>query len=281
MKKVKEYLIPKVYNAILSETDFEKITEIRLRVNLPLIVNLQNQEIVFETCKINEEDIKNIFNHITEYSAYAYEYSIKKGFITLPGGHRVGFGGEIIYEKGNITNIKNIKFLNFRISHPITGCGINVFPKLLKENNIYNTLIISPPGLGKTTLLRDLVRLFSTNLSGTSICVIDERNEISGSYLGIPSIDLGIRTDVICNCEKKEGILMAVRSMAPRIIAVDEIGREEDLKALTFAMQSGVSIIATMHGASFENAEMKLGHAYKELFDKKLLIKRRGEYICC
>lgn len=280
LKELEKLFTHQVCNKILEKTEFEKITQIRMRINHPLIINLFNEEIVCEDLKMNEEIMKDTFNKITGYSAYAFEENIKCGYITVPGGHRVGFGGEVVSKNGQIVTIKNIKFLNVRISHLVAGCGDSVADDLLEQGKMLNTLIISPPGLGKTTLLRDLIRIYSNKISGTSICVIDERNEISGSYMGVPAIDLGPRTDVMSNCPKEYGIKMAIRSMAPQIIAVDEIGGEEDIEALMFASRSGVKIIATIHGNSVEDVKEKLGQAYHMIFTKKILIKRKGEYIC-
>lgn len=280
MKEIREYLNEKINQSIIKITDYKNICEIRLRVNNPLIVNMTDEEMVIKDCIVSETDIKEIFNNITEYSAYAYEYSIKNGYLTLEGGHRAGFGGEVVYENEKIVRIKNIRFLNIRVSHSVQECGRKIADKLLNGQGVSDTLIISPPGLGKTTLLRDLVRIFSTELGGTSISVIDERNEIAASCRGVPSIDLGIRTDVISNCTKDEGIRMAVRALAPKIIAVDEIGSNEDIEALLFAKQSGVSVIATIHGESIEDAKEKLGQAMDKLFKKKVIIRGKGEYIC-
>ena len=280
MKAINSYFIPKVNQAIGDHLDFEEITEIRFRVDKPLILHTRQGEKVYSDCIMRENEIREIFNRITEYSAYAYEYSIQRGYLTLEGGHRVGLGGEIVYEGKQIKGMKHIRYLNFRVSHFVHGCSKKMLHQIQRQNTIWNTLIISPPGFGKTTLLRDFIRQFSAILTGTSICVIDERNEISGSYQGVPSIDLGIRTDVICLCDKEEGIHMAIRSLAPKIIAVDEIGTKQDLDALAYAVKSGVAVLATIHGENVEDAKLKLGHAYELLFQKYIMIQKKGEYLC-
>ena len=279
MKTIEEFLTPDIRKLIRDKAGFDEITEIRLRVNCPVIVNTYENELILRQMLVTGEQIRDIFNMVTGYSAYAHEESIKNGYISVEGGHRIGFGGEAVIENGAVTYLKNINFLNIRISHQIEGCGEELYEKLLCGDRIYNTLIISPPGLGKTTLLRDLIRKYSDCLSGTSICVIDERNEISGSYMGVPSVDLGFRTDVISGCGKDKGIRMSIRSMSPKIIAVDEIGGEEDMEALKFAAKCGVGIIATIHGDRESDVISKLGQAY-DLFSKKVLIKKKGEYIC-
>lgn len=279
MRKLSEYFNEKIRQVIFQYNE-DKIYEIRIRIHAPVILNTASGEKIFRECIIDEEDIKDCFNRITEYSAYAYEENLIEGFITVPGGHRIGVGGYMTWKDDKSAVVKNIRFLNFRVRHSIEGCSERVL-KILSDKGLGNILIISPPALGKTTLLRDMIKNISNKTTGTSICVIDERNEIGGCYKGIPTIDLGMRTDVISNCSKAEGILMAIRSMAPKIIAVDEIGGEADMKALEYANISGVNIIATIHGKDVENIKEKLGDKMLSVFTSKVIIKGIGEYICC
>jgi stage III sporulation protein AA len=280
LNRLDKLLPVSLYKKVKETAELKKITQIRLRIHQPLIINLFDKEIVCMDFVISSEVIQETFNKITGYSAYAFEESIKSGYITVAGGHRVGFGGETVFKEEKIVTIKNIRFLNIRVSHSISGCGEQIAKLLIENNKVANTLIISPPGLGKTTLLRDLIRIFSNKINGTSICVIDERNEISGSYMGVPNNELGIRTDVISNCTKDYGIKMAIRSMAPEIIAVDEIGGAKDIESLMYASRCGVRVIATIHGETVEDVKKKLGQAGDKIFSKKILISGKGEYIC-
>jgi stage III sporulation protein AA len=246
-----------------------EIEEIRLRVDKPLIINARGQDyfvtndgkatrIQHKIIMVNKFDVDTSFQLVTNYSAYALEEEIKNGFITIKGGHRIGISGKTIIEKGSVKTIKDVSGLNVRISREKIGCGEKIIKYLIESSDsIYNTLIISPPQCGKTTILRDIIRLISNgvpqyNFKGINVAVVDERSEIGGCYNGVPQKDIGIRTDILDGCPKAQGMIMLIRSMSPRVIATDEIGRDEDIYALKEAINAGVKFITTIHGDSIE-----------------------------
>ena len=184
--------------------------------------------------------------------------------------------GQAIMENGKVKNLKHIASINVRMSHEVLGCADNVFPYITRMKGLYHTLIISPPRCGKTTLLRDIIRQVSDGnayLKGRSVGVVDERSEIGGCYMGMPQNHLGIRTDILDCCPKAEGMIMLIRSMGPEVIAVDEIGGEEDVRAIEYAMHCGCKMIATVHGGSMEELRRK------PVFDKMLKERRFERYI--
>ncbi len=251
--------------------DFDQLQEIRLRTEEPLILLYRGEEVFLsragemltgerDAYVVEAADVKETLDHVSSFSLYAFEDEIRQGFITVQGGHRIGLAGQVILEQGRIKSVKHISFLNIRMSHEKKGCGREILPYLFENRQICHTLIISPPGCGKTTLLRDLVRLLSDGsdrFRGVSVGVVDERSEIGACYRGIPQNDIGIRTDVLDCCPKAEGMLMMIRSMSPVVIAVDEIGQREDIDALSYVMNCGCHILATVHGSSIDDIRNK------------------------
>ncbi len=207
---------------------------------------------------VTRDEIEKILSLVSNCSYYALESEFAGGYVTIPGGHRVGIAGEVaVWDDGSL-RIREVSAMNFRVARQVKGVGEKVAARLSHESGrLHSTLIISPPGCGKTTLLRDLCRLSAAGYvpAGLRPCqtgVVDERSEIAACYLGVPQHDLGPRVDVLDKCPKAKGIMMLLRSMGPEVIATDEIGNDDDAKAVASALSAGVSILATCHGDSVE-----------------------------
>jgi stage III sporulation protein AA len=237
----------------------EELQEVRMRTGQPLILICGGREQV-TAHKVSGREIQELMEYISEYSLYAYEDEMRQGFLTIQGGHRVGITGKVIIEDGKIRNIHWISSANIRIAHEKKGCAARILPYLCENRRLCHTLIVSPPGCGKTTMLRDLIRLISngtTCVKGASVGVVDERSELGASWQGVLQNDLGMRTDLLDGCPKAEGIWMLLRSMAPGVIAVDEIGGDMDVKALHDALYCGCRILATAHGENLDDLIQK------------------------
>lgn len=245
--------------------------EIRVRIHQPVEICCKDTSIWLHE-EITVKDLEEMLMFISEYSLYAYEEEVRQGFLTIEGGHRIGFAGQVRMENGKIYRITNIRFLNIRIAREEKGCAKELVRWLYQDGEVLNSLFISKPGVGKTTYLRDVVRLISNGSieeAGKKVCVIDERSEIAACHLGIPQNDLGRRTDVMDGCKKTEGMFMALRSMSPQVIAVDELGEEEEYQAVEKLMYSGCKVIGTIHGDCIEDVRES------QMFQRYILLKRQ------
>ena len=273
----------------------EEVEEIRLRVGQPfllrtadqdLFLNLKSQVTVPEQAYcLTAPDLISTLERMTQSSIYAVEEDLRQGFLTLPGGNRVGVTGEAILEDGRVQKIKHISSLNIRLNRDVRGQGIRVLSKLCRNDGTFcHTLLISPPRAGKTTLLRDLIRLLSNGapslgLEGQCVGVIDERGELAGMYQGRPTFNLGYRTDVLDGCPKAYALGMLIRSMAPQVIVMDELGHYDEVDSLKDALRTGVKILCTAHASTLEEAKRRptLAYLLKEgVFERLVVLSRKN-----
>lgn len=285
------YIIKKI-----DPNQLNTLEEIRLRANKPLIIqnsigdwfvnndgslsiNAENSFIV------SQADILKSLELMSENSIYAYQTEIKNGFITLKGGHRVGLTGKVILEGNQVKNIKDISGMNIRVAREVPGCSDKVIPYIIsKRNEIYNTLIVSPPQCGKTTMLRDIAKVLSDgnsahNLKGVKIGIVDERSEIAACFKGVAQNSVGIRTDVLDGCPKALGMDLLLRSMSPQVIITDEIGNEGDKEAVMRVVNAGVKIITTAHGYNVSELKTRrevIGLIEQKIFERYIVLNNKS-----
>ena len=293
---------------------YDMLQEIRLRVGQPVLVYIEGQEYFLgpdglcdrkepegfkraavredglkkevsvkknEPWILNREQMNACLEYMSSYSAYAFMEEVRQGFLTLPGGHRVGLCGKTIMDGDTIKTNCNMSSANIRVAHEKKECSGRWLSYLYEDSMPCSTLILSPPGCGKTTLLRDFIRQLSNGNfhgKGVTVSVIDERSEIAACYQGIPQNDVGIRTDVLDCCKKAAGMELVIRSMAPKVLAIDELGGESDVSALEQVVHCGCKILATVHGESLKRLEERpaLKRLFRERWFERYIILKGG-----
>jgi stage III sporulation protein AA len=239
------------------DIDEKDVREIRIRAKLPVRIISDIEYRAGFT--YGDRDLEDIFKYLCHDSVYAYDYERRQGYLTLEGGHRVGFTGELTPTQDGEYIAKYVKYMNIRIANEKYGAAKKVIDYVYDKEPL-STLIISPPGIGKTTLLRDMVRILSDGngrIKGCNVGVVDERGELAGAYRGTATLYLGERTDVITGGDKLRGIDILVRTFAPRAVAIDEIGKPEDAEAILRAKVSGCTVYATAHGKNLYDIGLK------------------------
>lgn len=272
--EIMPFLSPQIKDILMQmdTENFNCLEEIRLRCGQPLMFKIGDQDWSVNhqgklqknpeaSYRVQEGDINRSILAISDNSLYAFEEEIRRGFITIPGGHRVGLAGQVVMERGEVKTIKDFSSLSFRIAREIKDCSHPFLHHIYRQQNMPgNTLFISAPRCGKTTILRDVARNISLgNRWGPpcSVSLIDERSELAGSYQGRVQMDLGPRTDVLDACPKALGMMMAIRALGPQVIISDEIGRREDVEALQECVNAGVAVISSVHAGNLTEAQQR------------------------
>ena len=256
----------------------ERTEELRLRRGYPMMVGVGDRELETDSLPITEAHLLTVLENASQASVHTVLGQIREGFVTLRGGHRIGLCGTVVCREGENVTMRNLSSLSVRVARQVKGFGHTVLPALMEDGCFQSTLILSPPGVGKTTLLRDLVRELSDK--GTRIAVTDERGEIAALWRGEAQLDVGRHTDVLDGCSKDEGMIMMLRGMNPQVIAVDEITRQRDVKAVSEVFGCGVSLLATAHGRRIE--DLKGRRIYRTLMDlgmfrRVVIMERQGD----
>jgi len=266
--------LPKNLASLISQippNQKEEVEEIRIRINRPIEITLKGAP-RFLSYIIQPEDALNLLNKISQFSIYTLEEELKRGYITISGGHRIGLAGKVILEAGKVKAIRDISSFNIRIAREKVGIAEAIVPYIFREDWMH-TMIIGPPQTGKTTLLRDIARIISsgnhpTGNKASKVGIVDERSEIAGCVNGVPQLTFGHRLDVLDACPKAEGMMMMIRSMSPDVLIVDEIGRREDAEAIQEAVHAGIKLMMTTHGSNIE--EIRKRPSLMEIMDQKI-----------
>jgi len=270
-------ILPRRIREQICVEELEQIQEIRLRCGQPVLLKDGMRQIrqMEGGERLSAAELRETISLLSAYSLYAFEEELRQGYLTMEGGHRVGFCGKAVIENGEIRTLKQINALNIRIAREQKGWGDMFLPDLMEGSRLCHTMIVSPPGCGKTTLLRDIVRCLSEKMY--AVGVVDERGEIAPLRDGIPQMDVGPCTDVLEGCPKAKGMVLLLRSMSPDVIAVDELGRAEDIGAVHEVLHCGVRLIATAHGHDFADIENRMQELVAErIFERYLFLSDRN-----
>lgn len=269
--------LPNRISSALDKIPYKSLCELRLRVDSPAVVNILGDNYYLSDSELSKEsknsiiiskgEIQSILQRISNNSMYTINDQLLEGYVTIDGGVRLGVCGEVVEIDGKLKTLKNISSLNFRFPHFLKNCSLNIYPYIVKNGIVKNTLIISPPGAGKTTYLRDIIYQLSERENLLDILIVDERNEIVSVYDGNDYLRLK-NIDVYSNCSKQFGFNNGIRSMKPDVIVTDEINIDKDIEIIENALTSGVKVITTLHASSIDDLKNKV--SFKNMINKHL-----------
>ena len=244
--------MPAEIRTAVGNLNLNYLTEIRLRNGQPVIIQYRGEYNYigsYGVCRQGDAlkciDAQSILNEAMEGSVFAYSEQLKNGYITVSGGVRIGVAGEYVTDGNNTITVKGVTSLNIRIPHDIRGAGSGIF-KTISLGGLKSTLLFSPPGFGKTTILRDLARQTSAN-SLSNVLIFDERNEIAAVGGDGTGFDLGKNCDIVRGANKLSAVANAIRAMRPDVIITDELYGQEDYSAVDYANKCGITVIASSH----------------------------------
>ena len=264
----------------LPQEALARAEEFRLRAGWPMSVVLGERERFLNGPPVEGGELERLVEIASQASLHAVLDQLRRGYLTVAGGHRLGLCGTAVLQGGGIHALRGFSSANLRVARQVEGAAAPVLDSLCPGGRLASTLILAPPGMGKTTLLRDLIRLVSEGegCAPLRVSLADERGEVAAMYNGRPQLEVGRRTDVMEGCPKAQGLMLLLRGMNPQVLAVDEVTAPEDVQALTTAVGCGATLLATAHGS--ELADLERRPVYRPLLKEGLfrfLVRIRRE----